>query len=215
MAFLRGKYGPYPGFDVGDLARKRYSDIVVRKAGLWPGDRALDVACGHGTVSNALARAFTKCRVSAVEADEEELARAVENARVEGALPRLDFVSADPTALPYDDETFMLTTCALGLAFEPDYLEVLEEIHRVTAFMGKVYLVDVDFTNAKKRPGRAKKSVFNEDTQAAMKEMGYGKINIQRVDTLRDGTAVLLLAAKRFDPEVGEPDEGEDGEDEG
>ncbi len=209
MAYLRGKYGPYPGFDVGDLTRKRYSEIVARKAGLWPGDRALDVACGHGTVSNAVARAFTKCRVAAVDADAAHLARARENARVEGADPRLDFVRATSAELPFEDESFLLTTCALGLAFEPAHLEVLAEMHRVTSFMGKVLVVDVDFTNATKRPPRAKKSVLGAETRAAMREMGFGKIHVQRVDTMRDGTALLLLSAKRFDVE-GEGPEGDE-----
>lgn len=214
MAYLRGKYGPYPGFDVGDLARKRYSEALVKKAGLWPGDRALDVVCGHGTVGNGIARAFTKCRVAAVEPEPTELAIARKNAEIEDCAKRLDFTQADPTALPFDDETFMLATCALALSDHPDPLEVIAEIHRVTAFYGKVLLVDVDFSNAATRPRALKKHVLGQDTQEAMREMGYGKMQTQRLDVLRGGAAIVLLAAKRFDPEGGaeeaEDDETED-----
>lgn len=214
MAYLRGKYGPYPGFDVGDLARKRYGEALVKKAGLWPGDRALDVVCGHGTISNGIARAFTKCRVSAVDSEASDVAIAKENARIEDCAKRLDFMVADPTALPYEDETFLLTTCALALSDHPAPLDVLAEIHRVTAFYGKVLVVDVDFTAAATRPRALKKHVLGQDTQVAMREMGFGKISLQRLDTLRGGAAIVLINAKRFDAEGAEPDEEEESDEE-
>jgi ubiquinone/menaquinone biosynthesis C-methylase UbiE len=213
--FTGGRYGPYEDYDVGELARRKYVDVIRRKAGLWPGDALLDVSCGHGTVSHNLARAFTRARVVAVEADEDEFRVAVENARAE-ALPasRLQLTRAVGDALPFQDESFLVTTCALGLSREEDPVAVLEEMHRVTEYAGKVYVVDLDFTRSKTHPRDVAVNVLDEEFVDAARDIGFGKVSVQKLALLPGGGTLRLFHGKRLDA-VADEEAGDDEDYEG
>lgn len=206
------RYAPSKGYDVGPLARQKYAHLVVRKAGLFPGDWVLDVETGTGILGVQVARAFTRSKVVATDAEREDLARARANAEAEGACSRIQFVQALPDALPFKDESFFFTTIGLQLAREEEPLDVLEEIHRVTGYTGKVYAPSLDFTRASKKPRGVSRWVFGEDAVAALKEMGFGKVQKLRVMLLPDGAELVLVTMKRFDPESDE-DGDEDEED--
>lgn len=94
-----------------------------------PGDRVLDVACGTGTATLALAK-WVEPGGSVVGSD---LApEMVEVARTRAAdLPNLSFVVADGAALPFPDGAFDGVSCAAGLFFLPDMGAGLREWRRV------------------------------------------------------------------------------------
>lgn len=203
------RYAPKGGYDVGPLARHRMSEIVVRKAGLFPGDWVLDVETGTGILGVNVARAFTRCKTVVTDAQRENLETARENAKAEGCLDRLRLVRCLPDALPFKDETFFFTTVGLNLAREEDPLDVLDEIHRATGYYGKVYAPTLDLRRMKRKPRGWTEWLWTDEVVKQMREMGYGKVQTQRVMLLPDGAALVLVTAKRFDPEGGEEDEAE------
>jgi SAM-dependent methyltransferase len=71
----------------------RTSNLLAR-AGLKPGARVLDLACGKGTLAIRLARAH-QCRVTAVDAFEPFLTEATHAASRQGLSELIDFVLAD------------------------------------------------------------------------------------------------------------------------
>jgi ubiquinone/menaquinone biosynthesis C-methylase UbiE len=206
------RYAPARGYDVGPLARQKYAQMVVQKAGLFPGDWTLDVETGTGILGVQVARAFTRSKVVATDAERQNLERARENAGVEGCEARIQFVQCLPDALPFKDETFFFTTIGLALGRQEEPLDVLDEIHRATGYTGKVYAPALDLTRAKKKPRGTHPWVFDEETIGAMREMGFGKVQQLKVAILPDGAQLVLLTAKRFDPEEEEGDE-EDADD--
>ena len=215
MVSLRGRYGGITGqYDIGPLMRRRVAEAIVRKAGLWPGDVVLDVGCGDGLLASAVGRAFTKCRVAALEENPKFLKLARENARLELTANRVGHIRCDLTDIPFRDESIRIAMA--GFAFhrvKSDPLPVLAEIHRVLEWYGKLMVVELDFTRSR-APGRIpNRNPFDEETLAGMKEMGWGKIQVQKLDILRDGTLLNLITAKRFDPEMEEGDEDEEDED--
>lgn len=196
------RYAPSKGYDVGHLARHRYAEMVVRKAGLFPGDWTLDVETGTGILGVQVSRAFVRSKVVATDAERANLVRARENAEAEKCRERMQFVQALPTALPFKDETFYFATIGLSLAREDEPLDVLAEIHRTTGFTAKVYAPSVDFTRSRKPKPRGVASwLFDADAVEALRDMGFGKLQKLRVMMLDDGAELVLVTMKRFDPD--------------
>lgn len=205
------RYAPEDGYDPGAMARSKLAQLVVQKAGLFPGDWVLDVETGTGILGVNVGRAFTRAKVVATDAERENLEKARDNAATEGCGDRMRFVQCLPDALPLKDESVFFTTVGLTLHAEEEPLDVLDEIHRVTGYYGKVYAAAVDLT---KMRGRRKRGiipwVFDDETVGAMREMGFGKVQMLQVAVLPDGGRLHLVMAKRFDPEEGEDDEEEE-----
>lgn len=206
------RFAPVEGYDVGTLARDRYVGLVVRKAGLFPGDWALDVQTGTGILGVNLARAFTRIKTVVTDANRENLVHARQNALAEKCDERVRYVLCLPDMMPFKDETFYFTTIGFRLCAEEEPLDTLDEIHRVTGFYGKVYAPTIDFRRVTKgKPEEIHEWVFGSETVAAMREMGYAKVHTMRVMSLPDGATIVLVMTKRLDPEGGEEiDEDED-----
>lgn len=202
------RYAPASGYDVGHLARQKYAHLVVRKAGIFPGDWVLDVETGYGILGVQVGRAFTRAKVVATDAERENLTRAAANAKAEGCESRMRFVQCLPDALPFKDESFYFVTVGFALARMEEPLDVLDEIHRASGYSAKIYAPALDLTRVKPKPRGWTALVFDEDTMAAMREMGFGKMQKLRVARLPDGAQLDLVMAKRFDPD----DEGEAGD---
>lgn len=209
------RYAPKGGYDVGPLARHRMSELVVRKAGLFPGDWVLDVDTGTGILGVNVARAFTRCKLVATDAERENLVKARENAVKEGCIDRVRLVQCLPDALPFKEETFFFATVGLRLARYEEPVDVLDEIHRVTGYYGKVYAPALDLRRMARKPRGWKEWVFTEDVLNEMRDMGFGKVATQRIMVLPDGAQLQLVMMKRFDPEGEEGDDEEEGEGEG
>ena len=86
----------------------RWSRRLARKfiafAGLADGERILDVGCGTGSLTFALAEAANLAKIVAIDASEIYLAAA----RANNKDPRISFERADACALPFKPHTFDL-----------------------------------------------------------------------------------------------------------
>lgn len=107
---------------------------------LSPGDRVLDLGCGEGR--HALT-AFLQPEVEVIGVDlsVEDLCTA--NARIEDMTAyqpggSVQFLRGDALQLPFADATFDRVICSEVLEHVPNYLAVLEEIHRVIKPGGKL-----------------------------------------------------------------------------
>lgn len=100
---------------------------LVRFAGVGPGDKVLDVACGTGVV--ALTAARQGAEVTGLDITPELVAHAKENARIMGLEAR--FEEGDAEALPYDDGAFDVVVSQFGHMFAPRPEVVTQEMLRV------------------------------------------------------------------------------------
>lgn len=105
---------------------------VVRRAGLAPGERVLDVGTGTG-IAAAAARGEGR-EVTGVDAAPGMLA--IARAEVPGVV----FVEADFTALPFDGGAFDVVIAAHSLLFAADRVAALAEWLRVTRPGGRLSL---------------------------------------------------------------------------
>jgi SAM-dependent methyltransferase len=118
----------------------------------------LDVGCGTGSLTLALAQAIADARITGIDLSPV----LVDYARSRTSDPRLEFVQGDAVALPYDDQSFDATVSLLVLNFVPAADRAIREMVRVTKPGGVVAAAVWDF-----RGGLCHQRVFL-DTAAAI-----------------------------------------------
>lgn len=110
------------------------AERLVTAAAVAPGERVLDAACGTGVVARAASRRVgASGKVTAVDVNPDMLSTA---RRV--AATDIEFVQADITALPFEDDTFDVALCEEALQFVADPTAVLRELARVTVPDGRL-----------------------------------------------------------------------------
>jgi demethylmenaquinone methyltransferase/2-methoxy-6-polyprenyl-1,4-benzoquinol methylase len=127
---------------------RRWRRLAAAEAPLSPDDRALDVCCGTGDLSFALAERWPGCAVTGLDFTAEMLDRARQKgARRRGADATTgarapDFVQGDVLALPFADGEFAAVTVGWGVRNVPDLPRALAEMSRVTRPGGRVVCLE-------------------------------------------------------------------------
>ena len=110
---------------------------LVNEAGLRPGQRVLDVACGTGTIARLAAeRVGSSGRVSALDVNAAMLSVA---RSLPSAIP-VKWYETAAESMPLPDHSFDVIFCGLGLQFFADKAAALREMHRVLKPDGRVYI---------------------------------------------------------------------------
>ncbi|TRZ58109.1 MAG: demethylmenaquinone methyltransferase [Streptomycetaceae bacterium] len=99
-----------------------------------PGMKILDVAAGPGSSSEPLHKAGAS--VLSTDFSEGMLAQGRKS------RPYLSFSKADALNLPFENESFDVTTISFGLRNTVDYPRALAEAHRVTKHGGRMVVVE-------------------------------------------------------------------------
>ncbi|MFI7574986.1 class I SAM-dependent methyltransferase [Micromonospora sp. NPDC049497] len=128
--------GSYP--TVAEEIIPELGAILVRAAGVQPGDRVLDVAAGSGNA--AIPAALAGARVVASDLTPELLAAGEERAAGRGA--QLRWEQADAEALPYADGEFDRVLSCVGVMFAPRHQASADELVRVCRPGGTVGLLN-------------------------------------------------------------------------
>jgi ubiquinone/menaquinone biosynthesis C-methylase UbiE len=109
------------------------ADQLVSAAGIAPGQRVLDVACGTGIVARTAAdRAGEHGHVSGMDLNDAMLTVA------RRLRPDLDWRQGNAATLPFPDASYDAVLCQSGLMFVPDVAGAVREMARVTADGGTV-----------------------------------------------------------------------------
>lgn len=101
-------------------------DLAARAQALQP-TSVLEVACGTGVVTRALARSLPACAIIATDLNEAMVAHAE---RV-GTIRPVTWRRADVMALPFANESFDVVVCQFGAMFFPDRVAAYREVRRV------------------------------------------------------------------------------------
>ena len=110
---------------------------LVKAAGVQPGGRALDVACGTGVVTRILAaRVGPAGTVVGLDINPGMLAVA----RVAAPLPNIEWIEGSAISMTLPDATFDNVLCEQGLQFFPDKPAALAEMRRVLKPGGRLAL---------------------------------------------------------------------------
>jgi cyclopropane fatty-acyl-phospholipid synthase-like methyltransferase len=116
--------------------RKSELDFVFGALGLQPGSRVLDAGCGSGHF--AIAFVERGCAVEGIDLSPEMIARARKNAAEAGVEMELSVGDLTPLSAP--DDAYDAIVSRMTLQFSPQLSAVLDELERVTAPGGKLWL---------------------------------------------------------------------------
>jgi demethylmenaquinone methyltransferase/2-methoxy-6-polyprenyl-1,4-benzoquinol methylase len=117
---------------------RRWKRHLIDLAGVRPGVRALDLACGTGDI--ALALGGRGARVTGLDITP----RMIELARGRPDGPRVTWLTGDMQALPFAPRTFDIVTTGYGLRNVPDLDAAIAEIARVLKPGGRFLSLDFD-----------------------------------------------------------------------
>jgi ubiquinone/menaquinone biosynthesis C-methylase UbiE len=117
------------------------ADEFLNWLSLPPNLRWLDVCCGSGVLTEAIAERFAPSGVAGIDASPQQ----IEFAREYRARLRINFERGDATALPFTDARFDVAVCGLGLNFVPNPEHALEEMRRVTVPEGVIAVYVWDY----------------------------------------------------------------------
>ncbi len=121
----------------------RWRDRAADRAGLGPGDRALDVCCGTGDLALELARRVgSQGSVVGCDFSEPMLEIARRKAAQQGAS-QVRFEWADALELPYDDGSFDAVTVGFGIRNLSALDRGLAEMTRVLKPRGRVVILEI------------------------------------------------------------------------
>jgi ubiquinone/menaquinone biosynthesis C-methylase UbiE len=115
--------------------------LALARCALPPRARVLEVGCGTGVLTRALAVALPDARITAIDRDERLLAEA----RRRCPEGRIRFERQDAATLPYATRSFDLAICRYVLMHQEAPLAVVGEMHRVVALGGYTIAFEPDW----------------------------------------------------------------------
>jgi ubiquinone/menaquinone biosynthesis C-methylase UbiE len=109
-----------------------WAQALVALAGVAPGDRVLDLACGTGIVARHAAKAAgAKGRVTGIDVNEGML-RVARSVTAE-VRPAIEWHHGNAAALPFQGDAFDVVLCEQGLQFFSEPEKTMHEVRRVMA----------------------------------------------------------------------------------
>lgn len=119
-----------------DVVLKPVLDLLVDRAAPQAGERVLDVGCGSGASSFALAaRVAPTGQVFGVDVSEPMLTRARQSAP---AGAPIEFALADATVYPFAPESFDLLASRFGVMFFADPVQSFANLHKAMRKSGRL-----------------------------------------------------------------------------
>jgi SAM-dependent methyltransferase len=113
-----------------------WADRLLELAGVAPGERVLDVACGTGVVARRAAmKVGAAGTVTALDLSEGMLA--VGRRVTAGVRPAIDWRQGDAAALPFADASFDVVLCHQAIGFFADRPAAVREMRRVLTAGGR------------------------------------------------------------------------------
>jgi SAM-dependent methyltransferase len=120
------------------LIFEQYADDIAKRLAPRKPRRILEVACGTGVVTRALAAALPGVQIVATDLNPAMLAQA----KAGGIKGKIEWQEADALALPFPDTSFDAVVCQFGAMFFPDKVKGYAEVKRVLK-PGGVFLFNV------------------------------------------------------------------------
>jgi demethylmenaquinone methyltransferase/2-methoxy-6-polyprenyl-1,4-benzoquinol methylase len=122
---------------------KSWRKFAMRKMDVRPGQTGIDLCCGTGDWTIALAQASSSGRIIGLDFSRGMLD--VGEAKVEklGLSDQITLVEGNAMSLPFENNSFDFATIGFGLRNVPDLDQVLREMRRVVKPGGKIVCLEL------------------------------------------------------------------------
>ena len=140
----------------------------------------LEVGCGNGEVARYIARTY-RGSVTGIDVDPEQVKIARKN---DDDIPHLEFVEADSTDLPFEDESFDVVLSFGVLHHIHNWRDALGEIKRVLRGGGYFVYADIIYPEAVTKIDNSSSFSFGlttvnvDEANAFLEENGFEKIHL-------------------------------------
>ncbi|MBN3555920.1 demethylmenaquinone methyltransferase [Fictibacillus nanhaiensis] len=115
---------------------------TMKRMKVQPGNQCLDVCCGTGEWTFALAEEVgTEGKVVGLDFSQNMLNVGIEKLK-KRRTPGVTFIHGNAMELPFEDNSFDFVTIGFGLRNVPDYLQTLKEMARVVKPGGRVVCLE-------------------------------------------------------------------------
>lgn len=123
--------------------QKGWRKKFLKELKVAPGEFVLDLCCGTGDITIALAKQVGPSgNVIGLDFNQEMLDLAEQKIRQQDLQKEIQLKQGDAMELPYPDQSFDIVTIGFGLRNVPDANQVLKEIYRVLKPTGKVGVLE-------------------------------------------------------------------------
>ncbi|MDR7418215.1 MAG: methyltransferase domain-containing protein [Armatimonadota bacterium] len=142
-----------------------FKPMLVRQAGIQPGESVLDLGCGTATLTILIKQTYPEARVVGLDGDAGVLEIARAKAAAAGAAIHLDLGMA--YALPYSDGAFdhVVSSLVLHHLTRADKQQTMREVFRVLRPGGGLHVVD--FGPPRSRPMRLAAAIMRRLEETA------------------------------------------------
>ena len=141
FAAIAGRYDLLNDLQSFGLHR-RWKRRVVELAVVNPGDRALDLCCGTGDLTLALAQRGAEVVGLDFSGAMLEIAEKRRQRNLKSQISNLKFVRGDAQRIPFPDQSFDVVTVGYGLRNLTDWEAGLAEMHRVAKPGARLVVLD-------------------------------------------------------------------------
>ena len=136
-----------PSYDLNNRVHSLGRDqawrrAAVRAAGVGPGQDVLDVACGTGDLTQALARRTEARSITGLDFTRAMLDVAEQKKRRDPRLQGISYIVGDAMALPFADGSFDAVTIAFGIRNVQEPRRALAEFFRVLRPGGRLVILE-------------------------------------------------------------------------
>lgn len=127
--------------DVVSLGTQRkWRKLFLNQLNLSPASRCLDVCCGTGDLTLALAKKCPYGKVTGLDFNEKMLQLAEQKA---AGNSHINFVVGDAMHLPFASNKFDVVTIGFGLRNVPDANQCLKELYRILKPGGQIGILEM------------------------------------------------------------------------
>jgi len=138
---LQEEFNQWAAAGRGDAMEDHHSDITnqtIPLMGLRPDDRVLDLGCGTGWASRRLARMVPNGEVVGVDVADDMLRRAEQASQ---GIRNVRYVWGSAENIPASDGYFTKVLSVESFYYYPDQGIALDELHRVMAAEGRLFIL--------------------------------------------------------------------------
>lgn len=122
---------------------KSWRKFAMKQMKVKPGDTALDVCCGTGDWTIALAKASGSGKVVGLDFSKNMLSVGEKKVQQSGLADQVELVYGNAMNLPFPDDSFDHVTIGFALRNVPDLVQVLREMKRVVKPGGQVVSLEL------------------------------------------------------------------------